>query len=360
MRDWLRQTIKAGGPRPVASYMADCLHHPRLGYYAHSKVIGPAGDFTTAPEISQIFGELIAVWCILVWRQLASPERLRIVELGPGRGTLMADLLRGLRIEPDLRDTLEVTLVEISEPLIAAQKQTLAGIGVAITWRRDLTPFDGPTIVIANEFLDALPVRQFVRRSGHWCERCVGLDRHANLCFVAGKPCDIDRGDTCLPTGVFEGDILESRWAALTDGRKALAPRLAEIAHKHPLVALFIDYGYEGPRTGDTFQAVRAHRSESTLAHPGRADLTAHVDFTEFSHAMRAAGLALDGPISQAAFLAGLGIETRWQKLSATAAPHQINTLETGVARLMAPAGMGTRFKAVVARSPGVALPAPF
>ncbi len=405
LASWLREQIATGGPMPVDVFMGHCLYHPRWGYYHQGAILGRAGDFITAPEISQLFGELIGIWCLLVWRQLGRPQRLRLAELGPGRGTLMADLLRASRIAPDFAKALEVDLIEISAPLMAEQRKVLTGAAVRVRWSTQLTPALHPTIVIANEFLDAIPVAQFVHERAdknadgsadksadeaadggtgeaadegsrsRWRTRLVDWNSARGFHFVMGPQVAMEAETPALPPGmrVFqerddipEGAILESRWRALVGGGAAeakrssdrgparaagLAHQLAAAAEAAPLVALFIDYGHEGPLLGETLQAVRGHAYAPVLANPGAADLSAHVDFTELAAALARVGLASHGPMSQAAFLAGLGLPARLEALLAAASPEEANALESGAHRLMAPAGMGGRFKVLAVAS---------
>jgi SAM-dependent MidA family methyltransferase len=347
----LKARISRDGPIGVADYIEACLHDPVHGYYRHQAAIGAAGDFVTAPEISQVFGELMGLWCAVVWQQMGSPSAVRLIELGPGRGTLMADALRAARIVPAFRQALQVELVESNATLVSVQRTGLAGEGVPITWSSELRPGAGPTIVIANEFLDTLPMAQWVWRDGVWRTRRVGLNAAGALAFVDDEPhvCAKLAAHVGTPR---EGDIYESREKAF-DG---LADKLAGVGS--PLAALMIDYGHTSPGFGDTLQAVSSHRHAPPLATPGEADLTAQVDFAAFAKAVRRAGLATDGPLPQGEFLGRLGAIERTSRLMA-ANPGQAGTIEAGIARLMAPAGMGGRFQVIGIRSVDLApLPA--
>lgn len=334
----IAQRIRLQGPISLAAFMADALGHPEHGYYRRADPFGKAGDFITAPEISQVFGELVGLWCAVVWQQMGAPATLRLVELGPGRGTLMRDALRAARAAPAFRKALDVHLVESNASLAAEQRSALQGEDVAMTWLDDMSAIapGAPTIVIANEFLDTLPVAQWVSRNGRWHERCVGIDSKGQLVLVDG-----DRAPTLrLPDALDdpqEGEFFETRHATLD----VLARRLAGLAT--PLAMLLVDYGHVAPAYGDTLQAVRAHRYDDVLAAPGEADLTAQVDFSEVSSAMERCGLASDGPVTQAQFLGALGIAERASRLMA-ANPEKAARIEVDIARLMAPGGMGTRF----------------
>jgi NADH dehydrogenase [ubiquinone] 1 alpha subcomplex assembly factor 7 len=339
----LAARIRTSGPLSVEDYIQACLHDPAQGYYRVRRAIGRQGDFITAPEISQIFGELIGLWCAVVWQQMGSPHSLRLIELGPGRGTLMRDALRAARTVPGFHDALRVELIEVSAALAAEQHATLAGERVPITWRDTLSANTAPAIVIANEFLDALPLAQFIWRGGRLLERSVGLDTNERLAFVDGEP----RVDIHLPADIAQpredGAIFETRAPAFA----ALALQFASLGET--CAALFIDYGHAHTALGDTLQAVKSHRYDDPLASPGEADLTAQVDFSAFAAAVRQQGLACDGPVPQAAFLGRLGIAERAARLMA-ANPAKAGDIEMAVARLMAPWGMGSRFKAIGVR----------
>jgi NADH dehydrogenase [ubiquinone] 1 alpha subcomplex assembly factor 7 len=340
----LEDLIIASCPMPVRDYMDLCLTHPRWGYYRRHKAIGAEGDFVTAPEISQVFGELIGIWCATIWHQIGSPEAWRIVELGPGRATLLLDLLRAIKVAPAARAGLSVDFVEINPRLIDVQRQRLVTCGVPVTWASSLEPKPLPTVVIANEFLDALPVRQLVRGPVHWHERMVAADASGTLDYARGPVVD----GAAAPAGAPEHAIFETR-----DGCPRLIEALAAQARVAPLAALFIDYGHEGPVLGETLQAVAGHRYAGIFERPGAADLSAHVDFAELAAAARAAGLTASPVITQAEFLSALGLAARLDALLARADAATANRLETGVARLVSPDGMGTRFKVLMLGSSG-------
>ena len=347
----LAARIARDGPIGVDDFMQACLQDPEHGYYRRQPAIGRAGDFVTAPEISQVFGELVGLWCAIVWQQTGSPQAVRLIELGPGRGTLMCDALRAARLVPAFRAALHLELVESNAALEPVQRATLSGEGISLHWSADILPATGPAIVIANEFIDTLPAAQWVFRAGSWQARCVGLDAAGNLAFADGAPTanlEIFAG-TPEPG---EGDIFEERTAALAD----FAAKLAALGA--PVAALFIDYGHIRPSLGDTLQAVQAHRHTDPLVSPGEADLTSQVDFAAFADAMRARGLTCDGPVTQGEFLGRLGIIERASRLMA-ANPAKAAQIEADIARLMAPGGMGGRFQAIGIRSPQLApLPA--
>lgn len=349
----LRERIAREGPITVETYMQACLADASAGYYTTRQPIGAAGDFVTAPEISQIFGELIGLWAAAVWQSMGAPKPVVIAELGPGRGTLMADALRAWRSVPGLLDSAIVALVETSPALSDVQRETLRASPVPLRWVHRLEQLpDGPLIVIANEFVDALPVRQLVRRDGAWRERQVALNGDGGFAFIEGGPVTIQDP----AADAEEGDILELRPAA----HEPIATLGARAAKGNAVAALFIDYGHEAPGFGDTLQAVRRHDYADPLTAPGEADLTAHVDFAALKHEAEAAGLDTYGPVPQGAFLLALGLEARRDRLLQGATQAQAESILTGAARLVDPRQMGVLFKVLAATSAGLAPPPPF
>ncbi len=347
----LKQRIRTKGPITIAQYMQACLQDHQHGYYRSRPAIGRTGDFVTAPEISQVFGELIGLWCAVVWQQMGSPSPFNLVELGPGRGVLMADALRAARRVPGFIDAAELRLVESNEALQTMQRAKLAPLLSRITWHAheaDIVP--GPSIVVANEFLDVLPAAQFEKVNVGWMQRGVTLDAQGRFQFTCleHEPLlflHLARADeTKVPN---QGSVVERRH---TLDHSFGAQHLATGG---PLAVLFIDYGHLGSRVGDTLQAVRAHRYEHPLTSPGEADLTAHVDFESFADEMKTWQFAVDGPLTQAEFLGALGAIERTSRLMA-ANPGKAAEIEEGIARLLAPNGMGTRFKAIGFRSPSM------
>ncbi len=341
----LAARIARDGPISVRDYMEACLHDPAHGYYRTRRAIGAKEDFVTSPEISQVFGELIGLWAAVVWQQMGSPAPVRLVELGPGRGTLMADALRAARKVSGFMNALDVVLVEPNSALQAVQRQTLAD--QPVRWLADIAEVEAvpgsATILLANEILDVLPVTQLQRTESGWAERGVGINDAGDLVFGITSAVMAPHPSSAAKIG----EIIEQRDTG------HVADNLRRLAEAGPLAALFIDYGYEGPAVGDTLQAIRAQRYEDPLAAPGLADLTAHVDFTAFAADARARGFAVDGPVPQAAFLGALGIVERTSHLMAVN-PSAAASLEAATARLTAPTGMGTLFKAIGVRSTGL------
>jgi NADH dehydrogenase [ubiquinone] 1 alpha subcomplex assembly factor 7 len=333
LAEHLRSLIALEGPVTVERYMDLCLRH----YYAARDPLGAAGDFTTAPEISQMFGELIGLWMLEVWHAIGRPDPCRVVELGPGRGTLMADLLRAARLLPDFRAAASIHLVETSPALRERQRAALKASGYRVEWYGGLAEVPpGPTLLVGNEFFDALPVRQFVATERGWCERLVGLEGDGFAFGLRAEP------ESNLPAPLRLGDVLEWPAAAM-----AVATDLSRRLAGQGGAALIVDYGYWGPAFGDTLQAVRNHAFVDPLQEPGAADLTTHVDFRRLAQAASGAGARVHGPSTQADFLLALGIEARAASLRQRATPGQGADLDRGLARLTerGQTGMGELFK---------------
>lgn len=338
----LRARIAAEGPISVADYMAEANAH----YYATRDPFGTAGDFTTAPEISQMFGELIGLWFADLWDRAGRPAA-RYVELGPGRGTLAADALRAMAragLEPP------VHFIETSPTLRTAQANQVP----QAEWSLDLVGVeeDAPLLVVANEFFDALPIRQLVKTDMGWRERLVACQDTLFLPVVG------DRGfDQIIPYHLRDaepGSILETSPATLAILRALAARLLAQGG-----AALIVDYGYEGPAIGDTLQAVRGHAYANPFDAPGEADLTAHVDFAMIRETAEAEGLTVHGPVTQGAFLTALGIDARAAALARTA-PERAEGVAADRDRLVDDDKMGELFKAIALTAPGWPVPEGF
>ncbi len=336
----IRRIIETEGPMTVSDYMQLCLTHPRHGYYVTRDPFGARGDFVTAPEVSQMFGELLGAWAAAVWRQMGSPSRVRLIELGPGRGTLMADALRAAQALPEFFAALSVHLVEISPALRALQEKALVNAGVPTAWHHGVDDIpDGPAIAIANEFADALPVSQFVKDRDGWHVRMVGV-AGGRLSFLAAP----DPMPGVPATDAPPGTILERRH----DGPLALLAR--RVAHGG--AALFIDYGHAETGFGDTLQAVREHKFADPLEMPGEADLTTQVDFGALAHTAQKQGASAQGPMPQGEFLRRLGIAQRAGRLKANATHEQAADIDAALARLTAPDQMGELFKVLAIADP--------
>jgi NADH dehydrogenase [ubiquinone] 1 alpha subcomplex assembly factor 7 len=339
--------IRARGPLSIARFMSLALGHPDLGYYRRRDPLGVAGDFVTAPEVSQMFGEIVGLWLAEAWAGLGRPAPARLVELGPGRGTLMADLLRAAARVESFRRSLSIHLVETSARLRRLQAERL--VGVDVEWHDDfgeLSP--GPLLLVANEFFDALPVHQLVRTGQDWVERRVGLAEDGGLTFV------VDERPSPLSEQIPERDAAPAGAVAeVSPARAALARQIGGRIAASGGVALLIDYGAwaAGP-TGDTLQAVRGHAACAPLASPGEADLSAQVDFLALAEAGCAGGAAVFGPVPQGTFLRTLGIEARALQLLGRASAEQRRQLRAGLFRLTDPSAMGEVFKVLMLASP--------
>jgi len=356
----LRQRIDNTGPISVSDFMAECLCHPKYGYYMKKDPFGVAGDFTTAPEISQVFGELLGLWAAITWQQMNCPDSIHLVELGPGRGTLMSDALRATKGVPGFHDAISAHLVEISPVLRKRQQETLKSSGVNIQWHNEFGDIpDGPAIFIANEFFDALPIRQFEKGEKGWAERFIDLDPDGNgLRFVlqsdeaavALMPQALKDKEDDSETGLFE---ISSMSQSVAFG---LGNRIKEFGGAF----LAIDYGYAEPAFGETFQALKNHEYSPVLEHLGDADLTAHVDFQTLSDSFTDGGAKVWGPLGQGEFLERLGISQRFQMLLQAAKPDQRASLIEAHKRLTAPETMGKLFKVICATHPNMPAPAAF
>lgn len=345
----LRRRIQAEGPLPLTDFMGAAV----AAYYARGDVFGVHGDFTTAPEICQVFGEIIGLWAVVVWQQMGCPNPVRVVELGPGRGTLMKDALRAASAVPAFTAAADVHMVERSEALRARQRDTLAPRPV--TWHDDLAEVPaGPMLLIANEFFDALPIRQLERTPDGWHHRVVTLDESEAFVFAAGPRATAEEIAALGPafTNAKPGTIAERSPAC-----EAVAATVARRVARDGGAALLIDYGYAESAPGDSLQALRAHQFHPPLESPGTVDLTAHVDFARLAAAAQKSGAKTYGPVSQGRFLSSLGAEMRAKSLILKAAPKQAVQLSSGLHRLIHPAEMGTLFKVLAVADP--ALPPP-
>ena len=341
--------IRTNGPMSVATYMGLCLTHPTKGYYRSADPLGVAGDFVTAPEISQMFGELLGFFFVNVWQQMGSPKAFTLLELGPGRGTLMADMLRVACRAEGFRDALDLRLFETNPTLIAEQNARLEPYDPK--WIDSFEKVgDGPLLVVANEFFDALPIRQFVRMADGWHERMVGLTDGQRRFGLNPTPIPA----SAMPEAVADAEINAVYEVGLANGE--VMKRLAAIASTQGGAILAIDYGYARTQTGETLQGVRKHAYTDVLDAPGEVDLSAHVDFEALGAVAAAAGLAVQPLATQGQFLTRLGMTERARALSA-ANPGSASDIAAAKARLTAPEQMGNLFKAFCAHSPGLQPP---
>jgi len=350
LKQRLQAEIRAGGPIPITRFMSACLHDPADGYYATRPRLGEDGDFITAPLISQMFGELLGAWAVETWRGLGRPERVLLVEVGPGDGTLIGDALRAGRLDPGFPAAAELWLIETSAPLIAAQRQRLAGAALAPNWAESLAdlPDDAPVILLANEFLDCLGVRQFVRTKDGVAERAVGLDAAGELSF----------GLTPLPGEHLPDDVPIGAIIEVSTAQLDFAGELAARIMAQGGAALLVDYGRDAAGVGDTLQALHRHLKVDPLADPGGADLTVHADFPGVLRAAEAKGAAT-AILGQGDFLRRLGIVERAGALS-RARPERAATIARQLARLIDADQMGTLFKAACLYVPGDPTPPGF
>ncbi|WP_011581485.1 MULTISPECIES: class I SAM-dependent methyltransferase [Chelativorans] len=353
LHERILRLIEATGPMGIDAYMALCLFDPDDGYYTTREPFGAAGDFTTAPEVSQMFGELVAVWLYAAWKACGTPDSPLFAEIGPGRGTLMKDILRTLsKLDPQLVSTHRFAMIEVSPRLTAIQKKTLEEAQAKPAWfsRVEDLP-DGPLFIVGNELFDAVPIKEYVKTPAGWRERVVGHTDDGALAFGIG-PGALD--PSLLPKDAEqapEGTIFETAPA-----REALMDVIAERLSRQFGAGLFIDYGYSDPALGDTLQAVRRHAYDDPLAHPGEADLTAHVDFAALGSVARTHGLETR-LMPQGEFLLDLGLLERAGRLGAGKSAEEQQRIRGEVERLAGPQEMGELFKAMAVLPVGIEVP---
>ncbi|KAJ4833818.1 hypothetical protein Tsubulata_043967 [Turnera subulata] len=393
----LKDVIKfRGGPISVAEYMEEVLTNPKFGFYITRDVFGAGGDFITSPEVSQMFGEMVGIWAMCLWEQMGQPEKVNLVELGPGRGTLMADLLRGASKFKSFTESLHINMVECSPVLQKLQHQNLhctdevntggsvknktisTLAGTPVSWHASLeeVPSGLPTIIIAHEFYDALPVHQFQRASRGWCEKMVDVAEDSSLRFVLSPQ----------PTPATLYLMKRCKWAAKEEVEKLnhieICPKAMDLTHiiakrisSDGGGALIIDYGLNGI-VSDSLQAIRKHKFVNILDAPGSSDLSAYVDFPSIRHSAQEVSedISVHGPITQSQFLGSLGINFRVEALLQNCTYEQAESLRTGYWRLVGegeapfwegpdeetPIGMGTRYSAMAIVNKKQGIPVPF
>jgi len=360
LKERIAALIEAQGPMSVAQFMTISLLDPQAGYYATRDPLGAGGDFTTAPEISQMFGEMIGLWLVQAWADQGCPKNPRLVELGPGRGTLMADILRTAKVAPEFLEDLEVVLIEASPALQQVQAEKLRGqngiMGADISWQAqfDDSLNDRPLFLVANEFFDALPMRQYVRTERGWCERMVtvlGDKLTFALAPVPAPRAAIPEDREKAP----EGGVYETSPAST-----ALAQELARIITAKGGAALIIDYGYgEASGFSETLQAVSGHRFAESLAEPGENDISGHVDFAALAAAGKRGGAHVFGPVTQGLFLANIGITERAEQLMKSN-PENAQQLLSATERLIGNDQMGILFKVLALMPPAISETAGF
>lgn len=331
----LIQLIRDKGAMPLHDYMTACLQHPKYGYYTQNAVpVGKEGDFITAPEISQLFGECLALWCLEQWQTLDRPQAITLIELGGGRGTLMADLLRAARVLPTFLNALSVVIVDTSASLKKLQKEALSPFQGKIAWVSSLDDIKltSPTLIIGNEFLDALPIVQYQKINGEWCEVVVEVNKDSNRLAPATRPVNTP----AIPPHLQDRDFVEVNHI----GQK-ITTQIADLLTEHTGAAVLIDYGYYDEDAGNTLQALHHHQKISPFVQCGEADLTAHVDFKAIDN-------IIPSPcefMTQRVFLKKYGIDLRLTQLLKNASPDQADTLKSGYHRLIDDDQMGTLFK---------------
>lgn len=356
----LARLIRAAGPITIAHYMSEALANPRHGYYTTRDPFGAEGDFITAPEVSQMFGEMVGLWCVDLWERLGRPARFRLAEAGPGRGTLMRDALRAARVEPAFANAAHLHLIEVSPTLRDRQAETLAGVAVGSgpVWHAEFAavPDDAPLILVSNELLDALPIHQYQRTLQGWRERlvdCVG--ENAFRVVLAAEPPEDLRHLPDAFAGAPIGAVVEISPAA-----HALIEQVARRVVATGGAALMVDIGRTESAPGETLQAVKRHAGHPVFERPGEADLAAYVDFAALIESARTAGARTFGPTTQGAFLEALGIGTRADRLQAGKPPAQAARIEAERRRLVDADQMGALFKAVAIADPKLAALAGF
>ncbi|WP_099864534.1 class I SAM-dependent methyltransferase [Pararhizobium haloflavum] len=352
----MARLIRTSGPMTVADFFAMCLADPDDGYYRKKEPFGAAGDFVTAPEITQLFGEMLGIFVVQAWHAQSEPRHVRLVEIGPGRGTLMQDVLRVVtRIAPSLAASMTVHMVEMSPRLADIQRQTLRDATPAITWHETLADVPGGHLfVLSNELFDALPFHQFVAEGGRFRERVVALDQDGRLCFARGAgsidPAMLPQDAATQPDGTI---------AEVAPAREALMREIAARLRADGGVCLTIDYGHTTAGFGDTLQALRAHRFDDPLAAPGEADLTSHVDFEALAKAALSEGAYIAGMAPQGDFLLALGLLERAGRLGAGKSLEEQAAIQSAVERIAGSGEgrMGELFKVLAVTGTPVDLP---
>lgn len=362
LREEIKSIIRNEGPLAISKYMEMCLLHPTYGYYVKQDPLGRGGDFTTAPEISQIFGEIIGIWALDWWlkNKNIGKDKITLIELGPGRGTLMADAVRAIqKAAPDL--PIHIHFVEASPTLTAAQEEKLGKYDVNISWHTNLDPLPAtPAIFIANEFFDALPIDQLILKDDMLYHHCVGLDEQDELIFGVGHPIssglDIDLGTVKMIAKAGEGTILE-----VSPHRLFAMEEVAKHIAANEGAGIIIDYGFAQSGFGDTFQAIEKHQYVHPLENPGCADLTSHVDFPSLTQPIGTSGAELCGILTQGDFLGLLGIHARADILKSQAKNNiEKSEIDLACKRLTEKDQMGELFKVMILQAEGKIPPAPF
>lgn len=348
LRQIICDEIGENGPMTIERYMDLALQHPEHGYYRVRDPLGASGDFTTSPEISQMFGELIGLWCVDIWWKLGSPKEFTLLELGPGRGTLMRDALRGTARAEGFQHAARLHFLESNAVLRVKQMDKLAEHNPV--YLDDLSHLPKlPTLVIANEFFDALPIRQFVKSEAGWRERLVGCEDGEPV-FTLSKP---DKAFELLIPEVIRDAVIGAEYE-LSPLSHTMTHNLSAHISRHGGAALIVDYGYGFPPGHGTFQATNRHRFEDVLADPGNVDLTAYVDFSMLKRVAERYDVKVSALVGQGDFLRALGIEFRAAQLKHNATPEQCADIDTALRRLTDADQMGAMFKVMGVMSPSL------
>lgn len=347
----IKDKIKISGPINISEFMNIALLHPEHGYYTNNQVFGKGGDFITAPEISQTFGELIGAWCALIWQEMGEPSEVALVELGPGRGTLMQDVMRITSKVKGFHQALSINLVEASEKLRATQKEKLADYAGKIYWHDSISEIQKiPSIIIANEFFDALPIQQYLFLENKWYERKIGLDKQDDLCFI----CDYEANIASqLPKQAQENDIIE-----ISKASQYVMKEISNHINYYGGAGIFIDYGYKEPTFQDSLQAVKSHKFHPVLSDIGDADITAHVDFKALRDIANNHELSTSRIMDQGEFLSRMGIERRYNFLCKNIKSQaEADKIFSSINRLVSPNEMGELFKVLMIWQNGIKNP---
>jgi len=353
LRSLIKAEIKAHGPINVARYMALALAHPEYGYYQKQDPFGVDGDFTTAPEVSQMFGEMIGFWCAHMWQTIGQPVPVNVVEFGPGRGTLQVDVLRAANSVPNFVDSLKLWLIETSPVLRKTQQKNLGPGPKAPCWVDSVSDVaKGPLLIIGNEFFDALPVHQYVRGAEGWRERLIDVSKDEDrLAFV--------EADSLVTEGLIPDTLPGNKIGDVYEDQRISQTIMQDIAGRivdQGGVGIFIDYGHDRHGVGDTLQALKNHQFVDVLECPGDQDLTTHVDFEQLEKAAISAGAKTFGPIPQGLFLQQLGMHQRAEALKTDATVEQTLEINQAFNRLVNPEQMGSLFRVMIIAHPSVDL----
>lgn len=349
LEQYLKDAILQTGPISMAEFMQVALSHPEYGYYKTREPFGLQGDFTTSPEISQMFGELIGIWCVDIWYKMGSPKDIQLVEIGPGRGTLMADLLRITRHIPGFHDSISVSMVETSQRLCDVQRKKIGNTHPRIHWAQNLSDVaQKPLILMCNELFDALPVHQYVKQNDKWHEKMLGVNKSGELEFML-SPCAFNPSAN---DETKDGSVIE-----ICPLAEVIMQEISGRVREYGGAALIIDYGYVKSEYKNTVSALSKHMHHDLLKNIGEADISAHVDFFALGKVAVNNDVEAYGAISQGEFLRNLGIEVRAEKLKENASEKQKADINSALERLVknGEKQMGELFKVLALASDGIA-----